>query len=192
MELREKLFVVLFATMGFLIPAGIAVYANSSQVSILGSDSLSTIPDTTSDVVFIHAEEPAQPFEITINATGVSLNIFVPGYGYMGVGAVSTFDFDPGIYSFTDSAGANLPSFEVTTGGVLTYALELDDVVYTGLGTSTLSILGFPITVDASGLSVGVRIPGASTSWIIDPVTHYLPAMMQNPYNFWISNGGGA
>jgi hypothetical protein len=190
MEGRRRLLVVVFVTLGFLFVTGMIVLAPNSHTNLLANDRLPFPDNTLSD--FVPSEESMSSFPITIDASGISLNLLVPGYGWMGVGAISTFDFSPGVYSFTDSAGANLPSFEVASSGAVSYAIELDGVVYTGSGTSTLSILGFPIVVDASSLSVGVWVLGASTGWIIDPVTHYLPAMTTNPYNFRISHGGGA
>jgi hypothetical protein len=99
-------------------------------------------------------------FPLTIDATALShpdFNMLSGGAGSGLSSQVTTFRFLPTTASpltfQSPSSTQNLFPFTFSTSGIVDYDLSLDAYV-SGRGTSTLTISGFPITIDATAVPV--------------------------------------
>ncbi len=122
-------------------------------------------------------------FPITIDATALSASGFNLNFGTAGGGAmntVTTLQLLPGNYSFHAPASNATAQFDfiVTSSGTVDFDPGLDGYV-SGRGTSTLTISGFPITINATALSAsGFNLNfGAAGGGATNEVTtlHLLP-----------------
>jgi hypothetical protein len=94
-------------------------------------------------------------FPITFDATAVTADRFNVDFGSVGTAAVSapmTYSLVPGVYSMCVPASNNCFAFSVSLGGLLGFSASLDGFV-SGRNTGTLTVRGFPITIDATGES---------------------------------------
>ncbi|MFO0699252.1 MAG: RHS repeat-associated core domain-containing protein [Nitrospira sp.] len=100
----------------------------------------------------------------------------------------STFQMEPGTYTFSIDSGQGLV-FTVTPQGLIDYDPALDvppggnHGIFQGRGTATLTLVGFAITLDARALAAPKVAIGHLTGWLpndVPQVLHLLPG----PYEF--------
>jgi hypothetical protein len=118
--------------------------------------------------------------DVTIDATDCDpLVIF--GVGNQVAGRSSaTVDVAPGVYNLQLNPGGFPGPVTVDGAGNVSYAAGLDGSVYTGLGTSTLAIVGHTITVSSLGLDndafpVGLTFPDLMHQQLFDMSDYELP-----------------
>jgi hypothetical protein len=90
---------------------------------------------------------------ISIDARSLS----IPGFSIAGVGTFSTssvelVDLAPGTY-IVGTVGSPAFEFKVDASGRVDYDVSLDTFV-AGRGTTTLTVTGFQLTIDATGLTI--------------------------------------
>ena len=79
----------------------------------------------------------------------VHFNVNFSGVGGLLANAVTTLQVLPGPYTFCAPASADCFQFSILNNGTVTYDAGLDAFVG-GRGTTTLTVVGFPITIDAT------------------------------------------
>ncbi|MHA2294099.1 MAG: PKD domain-containing protein [Candidatus Hodarchaeales archaeon] len=105
-------------------------------------------------------------YPITVDASNVSTTLQLHGiYEYIPAGSSKTLWLPPEtdyMYRVVSHPGGGLPdtAFAVTTEGTVLYDPEYDRVTLEGLGTSSLKVLGYPITVDGSDVSPAINLYG--------------------------------
>jgi len=89
---------------------------------------------------------------ITIDASQVDTNIKILGYDYIPAGEVDTYDLAEATYTLQSSQGSTFAAFSVGADGTVQYDAEYIGVI-SGAGTSTVTPIGYPITIDAAYVS---------------------------------------
>lgn len=91
---------------------------------------------------------------ITFDATAVDVRDFNVDFGSAGGGpnVPTTLSLVPGIYLMCVPGSNNCFEFSVSRGGTLDFAATLD-VFVSGRGSQTLTVHGFPVTIDATAES---------------------------------------
>lgn len=129
-------------------------------------------------------------FEITLDGTQLSTATYNVANitSWLPSKDKHTLHLLPGPYQFNQGNGP-VPEadFEVRMDGTVDYA-GTSDAFLTGRGTSTLVIIGLPITIDARQLAVETYALFVTTSWLLskDPHTLYL---LPGHYEFQQGNG---
>lgn len=106
-------------------------------------------------------------FPIQIDATATEHRVFtitaVTGPGpWVEARPIPTLSLDPGTYGFLVASGFPvLFSFEVTSNGTVQYDESSAGNFLNGIGSSTLRVLGLPVTLDARYLAGWTRVHGA-------------------------------
>ena len=98
------------------------------------------------------------PYSITINCTNVSNVIKIFGMDYIPQGESQTFELDEGFYSLFGGQVGIFAAFEVNSSGVVNYDVELEGSVLLGRGTSTITIVGHSITIDATDVDQSIAL----------------------------------
>jgi hypothetical protein len=117
-------------------------------------------------ILFRIEQGAAGPPAITVDARALSApQATLSGMGPFSTTAVQSLTLAPGSYTLTYNAGASQPSvvFAVTSAGLVDFVPALDGVL-TGRGTTTLTVAGRTIQVDATALSA----PVFDVNYIID------------------------
>nr|MDO8112626.1 hypothetical protein [Candidatus Sigynarchaeota archaeon] len=94
------------------------------------------------------------PFNITIDASGITPQLTLSGFPSQPIGSVRSYMLTIRSYTVSLFPGVSLPAISITAYGTISYTASLDNVVYRGLGTSRLEVIGYPILLDATNLSV--------------------------------------
>lgn len=97
---------------------------------------------------------PSGGFAITVDASTVNADRLNIDYGTVGTfpNAPVTVTLVPGVYTVCVPASNNCFDYSVALDGTLDFAATLDGFV-SGRGARTLTVRGFPITLDATGES---------------------------------------
>lgn len=121
-------------------------------------------------------------FSIQIDATQLFYRFFIiPGItpDWIDSRAIQTLDLDPGVYSFQISPGQYADfSFEITPMGKVNYDKQFDSFL-SGRDTSTLTVAGLEVTIDAqylSGPGVLLVCPLTHDDWISKRTVRLVPA----------------
>lgn len=121
----------------------------------------------------------ASAFPVNIDATQlVYHNFIIPGQtGWINANVVQTLPLAPGRYNFQIASGYYADFwFDVTPGGTVDYDAAFDAFLG-GRGTSTLTITGFAVTIDARYLSgSGVLLVVGGADWITYATVRMVPA----------------
>jgi hypothetical protein len=120
-------------------------------------------------------------YDITVDASNVSVNISAE-HGWMGIGAIATYDFSEGSHLIYSSGSGRVAYFNVEADGTVSYDLTYDGKVFTGYGTSTITVVGHPITLDGTDLDVTITVVGCGSRQYTDyhgSITLYLPANVE-------------
>jgi hypothetical protein len=121
----------------------------------------------------------ASTFPIRIDATQlVYHNFIIPGQtGWISARSVQTLPLAPGRYNFQIASGYYADfSFQVTPAGTVDYDPAFNAFLG-GRGSSTLTIAGFPVTLDARYLSgAGVLLVVGGADWIAHRTVRMVPA----------------
>ncbi len=134
--------------------------------------------------MLVGAAASALASPVVVDATALTApQVSVVGFGYYSNAGARTFDLAPGSYTFlAPSSPADVAvGFTVGAGGTVGYAPGLDvgaGGFLTGAGTTTLTVLGFAVTIDPSALTGTYLYVSQETQDLPHaPVTvHLLPA----------------
>ncbi len=130
---------------------------------------------------------------VTVDATALTASqVSVAGFGYYPNSGARTFDLTPGTYTFlAPSVPADVTvGFTVGAGGLVGYA-PVSDVgaggFLAGAGTTTLTVLGFAVTVDPSALTGAFLFVEQETG----ELPHAPVALRLIPGNYRFEDDGG-
>ncbi|MFC1800628.1 hypothetical protein ACFLYT_01085, partial [Nanoarchaeota archaeon] len=96
--------------------------------------------------------DPDTLYPINLDLTGVSTWVKVGGRETTDAGTVGVYDLLAGTYSLYAGPGGVILYFSVLPGGTVDFDAADEGVVVNGLGTDIIEVLGYPITVDKSGI----------------------------------------
>lgn len=103
---------------------------------------------------------PALAVNLTVDATGVSSRVIIDG-NTIQEGTVGVIDLAPNTpFSVQLAPGAIFSSIEVSSVGVVSYDPSFEGNPFTGAGTATLTLVGHPVTIDATALSGTAIVTG--------------------------------
>ena len=89
---------------------------------------------------------------ITVNTSNVDPLIQILGLNWI-EGDTQTYELDAGTYYLNSAPGGRFASFTLESDGSITYEPQ-DSITVSGqIGNHTISVVGYPITIDAVGLS---------------------------------------
>ena len=121
-------------------------------------------------------------FSIQIDATQLVYRYFIiPGKtpDWVSSRTIQTLTLEPGTYNFQIGSGYYADfTFSVTPTGTVDYDASFDAFL-SGRGNPTLTIAGFPVTLDArylSGSGVLLVIPATNEDWITYKTCRMVPA----------------
>lgn len=100
------------------------------------------------------------PFDINIDSTALSTSSFqvTSVTGAFSASSVQSFSLDPGVYTLFYISGASPLAhveFEITAVGTVDYDTSLEGILL-GQNTSTLTVIGLPVTIDATSIDYQV------------------------------------
>ncbi len=131
-------------------------------------------------------------FPISINTSALTYPTFlIPGQTDFLDGSTSpTVTLPAGTYAFQQASGYFADfQFEVTAAGTLDYDQSFDPFL-TGRGTSTLTVSGFTITLDATALSHGLlAVIAANGDFLAPDRVHTLVLVPASFYGFQPGSG---
>ncbi|MFH1726152.1 MAG: hypothetical protein ABII00_16205 [Elusimicrobiota bacterium] len=135
-------------------------------------------------------------FEITIDATALTGDWYVPGVNSMVPGGQAvSLTILPGAYGFTYGTVAGV-GFSVDENGLIQY--DPAQGILSGAGTPTLAVGGFPVAVNADALTGGWYIQGI-TQWsttgetvptVLIPGDYHLQHAGYTSYEFSVDENG--
>jgi hypothetical protein len=121
-------------------------------------------------------------FSIQIDATQLFYRFFIiPGItpDWIDSRVIQTLDLDPGVYNFQIASGYYADfTFEITPAGKVNYDKQFDSFL-SGQDTSTLTVAGLELTIDArylSGAGVLLVCPLTNDDWISKRTVRLVPA----------------
>jgi RHS repeat-associated protein len=96
-----------------------------------------------------------------------------------------------GAYRLETASGGIIGTFTVTSSGTISYDASLDNVVFTGLGTSTLVVRPYSINIDATALSPQqLYLLDGSNSPAFDTRTVQQPKLAPGPAGSYVLETG--
>lgn len=121
---------------------------------------------------------------ITIDVKGISPTIMDPNSNVLNGLELNQVWLDEGAHRLGvyGVAANQLPIFTVEQDGTVSYDAQYEGTYYIGNGTSTLTLVGYPVILDASDVSTGIQlryVQSGSTKTVSagDSETYVLPAV---------------